>query len=190
MLDEPNIGGRPPITLHAWDDVGMLRRLLAIGFALAAVLGWSAPAAAHTSLVETDPAEGTSVDSPDSVRLVFSGTLLEIGTVFELRDADGEVFVLGDPEFLAQRAVQLAVPELPAGQYVLAWRVVADDGHPVDGELRFAVGEPFVPIVDDGDGTGSLSWLGWLWMTIAVALMAFMAVVMRTVLSRSPRARE
>ncbi len=107
----------------------------------------AAPASAHASLVSTDPAEGTVLpDSPESVELTFNEnvSLAESSTV--LYDARGAEV---GTKARSVDAVVLVSPEqsLADGTYVLTYRVISEDGHPIAGSLRFSVGAPSDTVV-------------------------------------------
>lgn len=107
------------------------------------ILGSAAPASAHDELVGSDPAAGEVLQSlPDSVELTFSGELMALGAIVEVRDADGVDHAAGDPEI---DGTVVTVPVDPAGgdgSYSVVWRVVSSDGHPISGSVPFVVGAP------------------------------------------------
>lgn len=116
--------------------------LLAAVCALAMLLV-AGPAAAHSRLESSDPADGASLATPPSkVTLTFNeqmqqgfATLTVIGpgdTAWQ----DGETQVSGD-------SVSIAVKPLgPAGKYQIGYRVVSDDGHPISGSVSFTLTAP------------------------------------------------
>lgn len=122
--------------------------MLAAGVAaVAAIALVGAPAVAHTELRGSDPEEGATVDTLDQVRLEFSSALLDIGAELVLIDGDGVEHEL-TPEFPeGEHAVIAAVDSaiVAAGATVLDWRIVAEDGHPIEGEINFT----FDPVVED-----------------------------------------
>jgi hypothetical protein len=63
----------------------------------------------------------------------------EIVNTLELESADGAKYVLS-PATIAGPTVSATVEdgEYPAGDYLLKFRVVSADGHPVTGEIRFS----------------------------------------------------
>lgn len=114
--------------------------LLAAG--LLAVAG--SPAAAHANLVGTNPSSGAELDAPpDEVRLRFSERVTVAPEGVTLRDSAGAV-VDTEPAVVAPEdptAVLLPIPpDLPDGSYVVSFRVVSADSHPVGGALVFGVG--------------------------------------------------
>ncbi len=115
--------------------------LAAVALGLVLVAASASPAAAHASLVSVDPPDGARLDeSPDVVRLTFSEPVsAELGGVRVL-DADGDQVQEGAARVAgAEVEVDLA-PDLPDGTYVVSYRVISADGHPVRGGSVFGVG--------------------------------------------------
>jgi methionine-rich copper-binding protein CopC len=115
--------------------------LLVLLFASAVVLLSARPAAAHDSLISTDPANGAAVDSlPSELTLSFSAVLLsdEGGTVVEVTDAAGTDLTDGTPT-VDQNVVTQPLTGSASGVVTVLWRVVSSDGHPVSGEYSFTV---------------------------------------------------
>lgn len=112
--------------------------------ALLLVLVGAAPASAHTELLDVTPAEGKKVVavSPVTVSLTFTEAIDPALANLVVLDAEEQV--------VATQAVQVQGPvvatvtrEVPEpGAYVIRYRVVSSDGHPVDGESRFTVAAP------------------------------------------------
>lgn len=126
------------------------RRL--VGLAAAALLAAGivalvgSPAAAHANLVATNPSSGSELDHPpDEVRLRFSERVTVAPSGVSLRDSTGTA-ISTDPATVAPEdptAVVLPVPaDLPDGSYVLTFRVISADSHPVTGAVVFGVGVP------------------------------------------------
>jgi copper transport protein len=101
------------------------------------------PAAVHATLVSSEPAANSRLDSsPSRIRLVFSepmeGSLARVTIV----PASGDSIRLraaADPRNV--NAVIAVVDSLTRGAYRVNWRVVSADGHPVDGTFTFAIGD-------------------------------------------------
>lgn len=112
--------------------------LLATGM----ILGSSAAANAHDQLVGTTPTSGGQLDaSPSEVTLQFSDTLMAVGYKVTVTGSDGTSVTAADA-VQSGRGVSVALtPELPDDEYRVVWRVVSSDGHPIDGNFRFTVGE-------------------------------------------------
>jgi copper transport protein len=128
--------------------------LLAVGF-LAAM---AAPALAHASLVSVDPADGARLDeSPDVVTLTFSEPVsVGLGGVRVL-DTAGTPVQDGTARARGEVVEIDLLPDLPDGTYVVSYRAISEDGHPVRGGSVFGVGDVVVDtaalgrVGDDGD---------------------------------------
>ncbi|WP_164745325.1 copper resistance CopC family protein [Georgenia faecalis] len=98
------------------------------------------PAQAHDALVASEPADGAVLDaSPERVRLTFSGDVLDVGPVVVVTDATGDVVADGTPEVAGPDVTLPLASALPGGGYDVAWRVVSNDGHPIEGAFGFTV---------------------------------------------------
>ncbi|MFV0634980.1 copper resistance CopC family protein [Demequina sp.] len=97
-----------------------------------------APAAqAHTELKSSTPERDSTVEELTEVRLEFTSHLLDIGAELSLVDINGDAHPL-EPTFPEDMVVVAAVDaELPAGTTTLVWRIVAEDGHPIEGTVPF-----------------------------------------------------
>lgn len=115
--------------------------LLALLAALALALGvWASPAAAHDTLVDSNPAEGETLDAaPGQAELGFSAEISPVGVAFALRDAQGNTLDLPAVAQVEGVTVTQPLPAIGGGDYLLDWRVVSSDGHPISGTIGFAV---------------------------------------------------
>ncbi len=113
--------------------------ITALGLAILA----AGPASAHAELIGSSPSADSTVTEVTTVSITAGEELLDIGDnaegfVMTVTDStglfygDGCVSVDGDT---ASMAVSLAA----AGDYVVAYRVVSNDGHPVEGQFAFTV---------------------------------------------------
>jgi copper transport protein len=122
----------------------MIRRLLALGaLVVALVVVAAAPASAHATLLTTDPQNGGVYDKPPSqVKLRFSEPVeVSLGGI-RVFSSDRDRVVTGSPEHPggAQSEVAVSLPGLDDGTYVVTWRVISADSHPVEGAFTFQVG--------------------------------------------------
>ncbi|MBN9240546.1 MAG: hypothetical protein BGO97_12610 [Micrococcales bacterium 70-64] len=119
-------------------------RLAALGAVVvaASVLGLAAPAQAHNYLVSSTPEQGSTItELPDRFSVTTNGPLLALdgvaGFALEVRDADGRYYgdgcVTVEGPTLSEAAPALGA----AGDYVLLWQLVSEDGHTVSGEVDF-----------------------------------------------------
>jgi copper transport protein len=104
-------------------------------------LSLAAPALAHAALVASDPPDGTVlVKAPAELSLTFDEPVSPL--VLKLVGPNGSDASLGKPKLDGRRVI-LGVPaDLGTGSYVLSWRVISEDGHPVGGAVVFSVGMP------------------------------------------------
>lgn len=103
----------------------------------------AAPVSAHAVLLDTTPEGGSfSATSPRTVTLHFGEDVTtELGAI--------RIFDAGAHRVTTTPArhpggdgtrVQVRLPKLPRGSYVVTWRVVSADAHPVQGSFTFGVG--------------------------------------------------
>jgi len=112
--------------------------------AVAAVLfGASTPASGHALLVDSRPADRAALDAaPTEVLLTFSEPVTLPTGGLRVLDADAQRVDLGT--MATQDPTQVAValpPDLPDGGYVVTYRVISADSHPVGGVRTFTVGD-------------------------------------------------
>lgn len=103
------------------------------------VLGTPPSAWAHNGLVSTSPGAGkTTAKPPSSVVLTFNEPAIATGTRVLVTGPNGSA-TAGDPKLVDTTVEQALLPELPAGEYTVEWRVTSADGHPINGEFSFTV---------------------------------------------------
>jgi copper transport protein len=103
-----------------------------------------APAGAHAELLSTEPAAGEHLaTAPDQVVLHFSEAVNLGDDLVRVLDSAGDEVDAGDPVHLngERSSVALPLPSLEDGGYVVSWRVISSDGHPVGGAFTFRVGD-------------------------------------------------
>lgn len=107
------------------------------------------PASAHAMLTSTDPADGAELaEAPDAVTLTFNEPVEVPTGALRVFDADAQRVDTGLLDTGDRAVVSAALPEdLPDGGYVITYRVISDDAHPVGGVSSFTVGDGFA--VDD-----------------------------------------
>jgi copper transport protein len=133
-----------------------LRRLAGAGVAVAAVaiVGLAsdpAPADAHAELISTEPASGEQLDAaPDRVVLRFSESVDVAEDAVQVLTAGGDRVDAGDPGHPDGEGSSVAVdlPALDDGTYVVSWRVLSSDSHPVSGAFTFGVGDAAASLSD------------------------------------------
>lgn len=115
----------------------MTKLLVAAVFAATVFLGaLPQSAAAHASLVSTDPADGSTVESaPRTVRMTFNEGI-RLADV-SISKPDGGLVATGEPTIDGVNVAADVSPTAQRGEYTVTYRVVSEDGHTVFGEFRF-----------------------------------------------------
>ena len=107
---------------------------------LAALLALGAPAQAHDTLLESDPADGATLEtSPEAITLTFSADILEVSPLVRITDESGEQLAEITPSIDGPVATATLEEPLPAGTSTVQWRVVSSDGHPIEGTFGVTV---------------------------------------------------
>ncbi|MGA4993553.1 copper resistance CopC family protein [Nonomuraea bangladeshensis] len=119
-----------------------MRRLLTV-LLLACVAAVVVPpyaAQAHNVLVGSDPRDGATLTAaPGRVTLVFDQAVRQGYAQIGVTGADGSSWADGDAVVAAER-VSVKLKALPGGgAYVVGYRILSADGHPVTGKLTFTV---------------------------------------------------
>ncbi|MFI6292622.1 copper resistance protein CopC [Nonomuraea sp. NPDC050790] len=97
-------------------------------------------ALAHDALKSSSPDKNAKVKALEEIELEFTARVRM--PVVVLRDGGDKPVPLGKP-VADGKIVTTEVPEaLAAGRYVIGWRVVSSDGHPIQGEIPFTVTAP------------------------------------------------
>ncbi|MFI5915176.1 copper resistance CopC/CopD family protein [Dactylosporangium sp. NPDC051541] len=102
------------------------------------------PANAHAVLSESNPRPGSIVSSlPGEVRLAFNEAVHAVPGKTVVVGPDGKRLNAGDPEVTdGALVVKLRAADQANGTYVVSYRVISADSHPVSGSFTFSVGEP------------------------------------------------
>lgn len=164
-----------------------MRRVLVITTVmLAAVLGLvgtATPAPAHNTLIASDPADGARLDDgPSMVTLTFSD-VVRGGLVNQVAvtGPEGGQWTEGQVEVRDTVVTTRVRPLGPAGDYIIGYRIVSADGHPVSGEIRFTLttagtGTPAPTAAGNPaageQGNGSTGVPIWVWLAGAGVLLA------------------
>lgn len=123
---------------------------LAVLIAVLTVLGTATSASAHATLVSTDPAEGAVLpEAPSEVTFSFDEPVQLVPDGLLAFDAEGKRVDL-EPKASGVEVTGELPGDLARGTYVITWRVVSADGHPIAGSLTFHVGAPSPKVVAPG----------------------------------------
>lgn len=109
------------------------------------VLGGRASAvSAHTDLLASTPAANSVLPTaPTEIVLTFTEGVTPTVDAIRLVDSDGTAVALGAvSQARGDDTLVVAIPgTLDNGTYVVAWRAVSVDSHPISGAFLFSVGE-------------------------------------------------
>jgi copper transport protein len=171
-----------------------MRRGWAGALLVAVLVALAVPTVAwgHASLLATQPqASGVLSQPPTEVRLTYSERIEPRFAVISVTDAAGKQQIAGSPARSADDPDTIFVPlhRIPQGWYLVWWRVISADGHPVRGAFTFAVGPSpgpppqfVIPSLGESAATPSLvtsRWLLLLATMAAIGLLAFRGVIAR-----------
>ena len=144
------------------------------------------PAAAHAALVATSPVRDAVISAPPGeVVLVFSEAVSPVIGRVQVLGPDGRRVTVGEP--VAQGAtlrIPVRVPDRPLGTYLVSYRVISADSHPVAGSFAYSAGAPSAtppePVAVDerpaGAWTPAARYVGYLGLVLAVGPTLFGAV--------------
>ena len=180
-----------------------MRRVVLITLAAAAAsLVLPAAAWAHAALLQTTPVASRIVNTPPKqVALRYSEAVEPRFAIVSVTNAAGDKETTGAPSRSPANADTLVVPlkKLAEGWYLVYWRVISVDGHPVRGAFTFAVGpnagpapQFVIPSISETAATPRLvtaRWLAFLSLMAAIGLFVLRIVVARPVVARVPGTR-
>ncbi|WP_079478963.1 copper resistance CopC family protein [Halobacillus salinus] len=97
---------------------------------------------AHTGMEEADPSEGSVVtESIYEVTVTFTTSISE-GSTVALTAADGTELALQDVVIEGNTMMVKTVEPLPNGTINVDWKIVGEDGHPIEEGYSFEVDAP------------------------------------------------
>ena len=138
---------------------GRRRGVRALGLAAAVlvllVLG-GGTASAHAALTATDPQDGSVLKSaPRSITLTFTESVGLLDDSFRVLDPDNRRVRTGKAEHGpgGSDTARVTLPaKLAQGTYVVAWRAVSADSHPVSGAFTFSIGKASATVASVNPG--------------------------------------
>src|SRR4029453_14597076 len=128
-----------------------MHRVLAAGAGLlfgllCVLLGPAAPASAHAALGASAPAAGQIVpDAPNRVTLTFSESVQLLPGKIQVLAPDGSRADQGEPPAGGDTVTIPLRSGGGRGTYLVSYRVISADSHPVAGSLTYSVGAASQP---------------------------------------------
>ena len=179
-----------------------MRRTLAVAIVAAAALALPASAWAHAALLKTFPTASAEVDTPPAqLRLVYDEVVEPRFAVVSVTDAAAHQQVDGPVHRSASNPYELDAPlkRSAEGWYLVFWRVISADGHPVRGAFLYRIGpnpgpppQFVIPSLSETavtPGLIALRWLTFLSAMAAIGLFVLRTVIARPVVARVPETR-
>jgi methionine-rich copper-binding protein CopC len=166
----------------AWMSAAAARLRIMLTITVTAVLvgvGSAAPAAAHTALKSASPGAGSTVRPPNQIVLTYNEPVQFTQVV--VTDAAGRQYQSGKPVNVDNTVTENLSTTPQNGRYTVAWRVVAPDGHPVEGTYQFTVtgsratGPAAAPAAPGEPASTSAGTSRW-WIVVIVLLIAAAAL--------------
>lgn len=163
----------------------MVKRVVRAVVLLVVILATPSVALAHAGLESSDPSPGAYLEaSPSYVTLTFDepvssafGSIrvvdasAEVRLEIPLRRGDTKDVVIGDLD-----------EQLEDGTYVVVWRVMSSDGHPVQGSFTFSVGDATSVMRSEIATTVTASHgLSRLFVVIRLSIFLSLAVLVGTI---------
>ena len=166
--------------------------------ALAVALAWPAVASAHAYLIKTVPAASVVLNAPPpDVQLTYDEAVEPRLAIISVTNAHGQQETTGPVRRSPANPDTLVVsvrPRLPEGWYLIYWRAISVDGHPVSGAFTYAVGpnpgpapQFRVPSISATATTPQLlvtRWVMFVAVMAAIGLLALRLVVARPLVRR------
>jgi copper transport protein len=177
--------------------VSRRRRTITIFGIAAAALVLPASAWAHAALLRTVPSASRIVNtSPAQVLLTYSEAVEPRFAIVSVTDAAGAQQTAAPPRRSPADPDTLVVPlkRLSQGWYLVYWRVISVDGHPVRGAFTYAVGpnagpapQFVIPSIAETAATPPLivaRWLVFLSVMGAIGVFVLSQLTARPLVSR------
>jgi copper transport protein len=165
--------------------------------AVVAALALPAAAWAHAALLRTVPSPSGTVNTPPKqVSLTYSEAVEPRFAIVSVTDVNAKRVTAGSPHRSPTDPDTLVVPLKKVGQgwYLVYWRVISVDGHPVRGAFTFAVGpnpgpapQFVIPSISETAATPRLlvaRWLTFLSVMAAIGLFVLRIGIARPVVRR------
>jgi copper transport protein len=177
--------------------------LAVVGVVLVLALASPSPASAHAYLIKTTPAASEVLNGPPAnVQLTYDEAVEPRFAIVSVTNAQGRQETTASPSRSPADPDTLVVPlrpHLPEGWYLIYWRAISIDGHPVQGAFTYAVGPnpgpaprfP-VPSLSASAATPQLliaRWVMFLSIMSALGLFALRMFVARPAVRREPSTR-
>jgi len=153
------------------------RAMAGLAAAGVSVLMTAAPASAHARVERTTPGNGATIDGRLKViSVVFDDPVQVVPRSLVVTGSTGAPQTLGAPRVIKKHILQASLSDrLPAGRYLVGWRILSDDGHIESGSFGFTVTPAgAAPATQAGVGAGAVPTAPGqpTWPVVVAAVMA------------------
>ncbi|MFF5296375.1 copper resistance CopC/CopD family protein [Paractinoplanes globisporus] len=164
-----------------------MRVLLVLFVLFGALLAPAGPASAHAALIGSTPAPGSIIGtSPSEIVVTFSEAITPVTGRIQVLDPAGKR-ISGTPTVSGDTLrIPVRRADQPLGTYLVSYRVISADTHPVGGAITFSVGAPSASPPTAADTTTHRSvalatpvthFLGYGGLTLAAGPALFLALL-------------
>ena len=169
-----------------------MRRGALVAAVVTAALVAPASAWAHAALLRTTPSASVVLKGPPKrVAMTYSEAVEPRFAVVSISDAAGRPVTAGPPARSRTNPDTLVtgLKRIGEGWYLVYWRVISADGHPVRGAFTFAVGPnpgpaPQFPIPSLSETAATPQLLAARWVVFLSAMSAIGLFVLRVLTAR------
>ncbi|RFU61440.1 copper resistance CopC/CopD family protein [Peribacillus glennii] len=133
---------------------------------------------AHAVLTEAKPAADSRLqESPDLVTLSFNEKIKEGLYTIKVLNQSRETISDKKPQLsMDKRKLQISIPRLNDGAYLVTYQIVSADGHPISGSYVFTVGNAAFPLDPEWKTTGLEKIQIAVYLTRAVYYVALLGI--------------
>jgi putative copper export protein/methionine-rich copper-binding protein CopC len=156
---------------------------------LVVLISPASPASAHAALLETQPQSGAVLaEAPKQAVLTFSEPVRVVPGKIHIIGPDGEPVDGGKPTTEGPRLHIPMKPTTTRGSYLISYRVISADSHPISGGIPFSVGAPSANAPTEITGgartdptvtvlLGAARYLGYAGLVLVVGPAMFLALL-------------
>lgn len=168
----------------------MNKLLKVLTISIISLFTFMTPSFAHTEVVSIEPdTNQTLTVLPTEVKLTFTEPIIQDGTFASITSESGSV----ETSIRIEEAnLFISIPQDISGtSFSIAYKTVANDGHPIDGELVYqlaleqeqvieeVVESPMPLIAPSPEASSNISWLQWLSLGAAIGVAITFLLKMR-----------
>jgi len=120
-----------------------VRVLIVAMIILSSLLLPAAPASAHAAMTTATPEPGSVVASaPSEITLTFTEGITPVPARTQVLSPDGKRITGEVTAAGSTLRIQVRRADQPLGTYLVSYRIISSDSHPVGGAMTFSVGAP------------------------------------------------